>query len=57
MPFVAVSGVGEGMGVLDSVHIWQGEGEVRGFHYGDAALPKLLWDDLFIHEFVYCIKY
>ena len=31
MPFGMVIGVGQGMGVLDGVHVPQGEGEVLGF--------------------------
>jgi len=62
MPFGVVSGVGRGMGLLDESEDRRREGAlfkvnaghptvtngivcVRG---GDAALPKLLWDFLFI---------
>ena len=33
MPFAVVSGVGRGMGVLEGVHVPQGEGRCRGFSF------------------------
>jgi len=47
MPFGVVSGVRRGMGVLDGVHVLQGEGMVWG---DDMALPKLSSDFLFFFQ-------